>query len=76
MTQANVEYRLAPPPRGKGAPVPDPEGETIEDDRAEVPDSGDARDDEEKMKRNRERLNVNERHKTPDMEKGHRGTFP
>ncbi len=31
---------------------------------------------EEELKRNRERLNVDDRHKTPEMEKGHRGTFP
>lgn len=31
---------------------------------------------EKELKRNRERLNVDDAHKTPDMEKGHRGTFP
>ncbi|HEX8963775.1 MAG TPA: hypothetical protein VF801_12300 [Rhodocyclaceae bacterium] len=30
----------------------------------------------EELRRNREQLEVDERHKTPDMEKGHRGTFP
>jgi hypothetical protein len=33
--------------------------------------------DENKLKENREqRLNVGDDHKTPDMKKGHRGTFP
>lgn len=36
----------------------------------------DARDDPEKRKENRERLGVDEEHKTPDMKEGHRGTFP
>jgi hypothetical protein len=31
---------------------------------------------EDKLKENRENLGVNEEHKTPAMEKGHRGTFP
>lgn len=36
----------------------------------------DARDDPEKLKENRDRLGVDEEHKTPDMQEGHRGTFP
>jgi hypothetical protein len=49
-------------------PAPSPTGK---------PAAGDARDqDPEKLKRNREHLRVNEEHKTPEMEKGHRGTFP
>ncbi|HJW27267.1 MAG TPA: hypothetical protein VJ576_20420 [Rhodocyclaceae bacterium] len=40
------------------------------------PAAGDARDDPEKLKQNREHLNVDDKHKTPEMEKGHRGTFP
>jgi hypothetical protein len=37
--------------------------------------SGDV--DESKLKENREkRLNVGDDHKTPEMNKGHRGTFP
>lgn len=32
--------------------------------------------DEQQRRHNRERLNVGENHKTPEMEKGHRGTFP
>jgi hypothetical protein len=32
--------------------------------------------DEGKLKENQERLNVRPDHKTPEMEKGHRGTFP
>lgn len=34
------------------------------------------REDEERLKENREQLGVEEDHKTPDMKKGHRGTFP
>lgn len=34
------------------------------------------REDEERLKENREQLGVEEDHKTPDMRKGHRGTFP
>jgi hypothetical protein len=33
-------------------------------------------EDERELKRNRERLHVDDEHKTPDMEKRHRGTFP
>lgn len=40
------------------------------------PPAGDARGDEEKRKQNREHLGVDEEHKTPDMKKKHRGTFP
>ncbi|HYD55602.1 MAG TPA: hypothetical protein VEB41_01720 [Burkholderiales bacterium] len=36
--------------------------------------SGDV--DEEKLKENQRRLNVDKEHKTPEMKKGHRGTFP
>jgi len=32
--------------------------------------------DESKLEHNRERLNVDETHKTPEMKKGRRGTFP
>ena len=41
------------------------------------PAAGDARDeDPEKLQQNRDHLRVNEDHKTPEMEKGRRGTFP
>lgn len=54
------------------------------DDEAEQPNAGvpgippgeDARQDAEKLKENREKLGVGEDHKTPEMGKGHRGTFP
>jgi hypothetical protein len=36
--------------------------------------SGEAK--EEKLEQNRDRLNVGPDHKTPEMKKGHRGTFP
>lgn len=36
----------------------------------------DARDQPEKLKRNRDQLGVDEEHKTPDMSERHRGTFP
>jgi hypothetical protein len=32
--------------------------------------------DEAKLEQNRKRLNVDKDHRTPDMKKGHRGTFP
>lgn len=32
--------------------------------------------DPEKLKQNQQRLNVDEEHKTPEMKKGGRGTFP
>lgn len=32
--------------------------------------------DDQTLKENREKLGVNEEHKTPEMEKGERGTFP
>ena len=36
----------------------------------------DARHDAEKLKENQKRLDVGADHKTSDMKKGHRGTFP
>lgn len=52
------------------------------DDLSEVtkapsaPPAGDARGDPQKQRKNREHLRVDEDHATPDMKKGHRGTFP
>lgn len=40
------------------------------------PAAGDARDSPDKLKQNREHLGVDDEHKTPEMQKGHRGTFP
>lgn len=40
------------------------------------PAAGDARGDEEKLRQNREHLGVDDEHQTPEMKKGHRGTFP
>lgn len=37
---------------------------------------GDARREPEKQKENQKRLGVGTDHKTPEMKKGHRGTFP
>lgn len=51
----------------RGAPPPAP---------TDVPAAGDARGDDEKLRQNREHLGVNEEHKTPEMEKGKRGSFP
>jgi hypothetical protein len=36
----------------------------------------DARREPEKQKENQKRLGVGADHKTPEMKKGHRGTFP
>ena len=36
----------------------------------------DARGQPEKQKENQRRLRVDSDHKTPEMKKGHRGTFP
>jgi hypothetical protein len=36
----------------------------------------DARGQPEKQKENQRRLGVDSEHKTPEMKKGHRGTFP
>lgn len=54
-----------------------------DDDKEERPrnqpaseEPGKSRVNEQKIKENRDRLGVNEEHKTPEMEKGHRGTFP
>lgn len=44
---------------------------------ADKPAAGvDARDDPEKLKKNRDRLGVDEAHETPEMKEHHRGTFP
>ncbi len=32
--------------------------------------------DQKKLKENQKRLQVDDEHKTPEMQKGHRGTFP
>ena len=37
---------------------------------------GDARDEKSELKKNRKDLGVGEDHKTGDMDKRHRGTFP
>jgi hypothetical protein len=37
---------------------------------------GDARNQPEKQKENQRRLRVDSDHRTPEMKKGHRGTFP
>jgi hypothetical protein len=37
---------------------------------------GDARREPERQKENQKRLRVGADHKTPEMKKGHRGTFP
>jgi hypothetical protein len=37
---------------------------------------GNARRDPERQKENQKRLRVGADHKTPEMKKGHRGTFP
>lgn len=51
----------------RGSPLPAP---------SDAPAAGDARGDDEKLRQNREHLGVNEEHKTPEMQKGNRGTFP
>ncbi len=38
--------------------------------------TGDGRRDPGQMKRNQEHLRVGDDHKTPEMKKHHRGTFP
>lgn len=50
--------------------VPRPTG------RPTAPAAGDARGDAQKQEQNREHLGVDEDHETPEMKKGHRGTFP
>lgn len=45
-------------------------------ERPSAPPAGDARGDAAKQQQNREHLGVDEDHETPDMKKGHRGTFP
>lgn len=54
-----------------------------DDDQEERPrnqpasgEPGKSRVDDRKIKENRDRLGVNDEHKTPEMEKGRRGTFP
>ena len=48
---------------------PEPAAQTGKNER-------DARDDEGKLHRNQKELGVGEDHKTEEMEKGSRGTFP
>jgi hypothetical protein len=43
-------------------------------DRKAVDESGNV--DAGKLRKNQERLGVDEKHKTPEMKKGHRGTYP
>lgn len=44
--------------------------------RQTTPQAVDARGDAQKLKKNRENLRVDEEHKTPEMRRFHRGTFP
>jgi hypothetical protein len=53
-------------------PVPGTPGSKNDTDAIEP--SGDV--NPEKLKKNQERLHVGSDHKTPEMEKGKRGTFP
>lgn len=67
--------------RGEGDGPAEQEGELPDNTvrpatPSDTPPAGDARHDQEKLRQNREHLRVNEEHKTPEMEKGHRGTFP
>jgi hypothetical protein len=39
-------------------------------------EAADAREDKAKLRKNQRELGVEPDHKTPDMKKGHRGTFP
>lgn len=41
-----------------------------------APRKPDARKDPEKLRENQQSLGVGSDHKTPEMKKGHRGTFP
>ena len=56
-----------PPPSADSAPR--------QPDRVPPP-AGDARGDAARQRQNREHLRVDEDHQTPEMKKGHRGTFP
>ena len=40
------------------------------------PNGRNARQQPQELAQNREQLGVNAEHKTPEMQKGHRGTFP
>jgi hypothetical protein len=64
--------------RNKVSDAPTPRrGQSIEDaPRTPGASAPGKAEDEEQLKRNRERLKVDDEHKTPEMEKGHRGTFP
>lgn len=51
-----------------------PEGSTPEEQTGTH--EGDARSDEAALRKNRAKLGVNEAHRTEEMERGRRGTFP
>lgn len=58
---------------------PTGEVDLSEDNPANVPDQPppvDARDDQEKLRENRQNLGVDDEHKTREMKEGGRGTFP
>ena len=48
----------------------------VNDIGAEKAAGEDARNDPEKLRKNRRKLGVDEDHETPEMKEGHRGTFP
>ena len=62
MTQKSSDRSQQPPARGqnRGADAITPTGDV----------------DQEKLKQNQRRLKVDDEHKTPEMQKGNRGTFP
>jgi hypothetical protein len=72
-----VKERLKGSDAGRLAPAgrrTQPGAQDAGSERKAVDESGNV--DAEKLRRNQERLRVDEKHKTPEMKKGHRGTFP
>lgn len=60
----------------RGAPDPRREQAVEGDPRMPGAAAPGKAEGDEALRRNRERLNVDDGHKTPEMEKGRRGTFP
>lgn len=57
-------------------PMPDRPDEPPPPMKVELSHEGDARKNPEKLEENRQKLRVDDEHRTPEMQRGHRGTFP
>ena len=68
--------KSAGPTPGAGAPDTQSRDNRSRDRQRAGPPRGDGRSDTAQLKRNQESLHVGDDHRTPEMKKHRRGTFP